>query len=207
MVNSIKKFYKSNKMLVWGFMISLVGYISYYITINWHEIIPYGGLTCNLLSQLALAYMGCFIFYIMQVYIPEENKKKKIKESISYGVQGLVKELEELNNLKRNPIMFSQSRLLKLDNGKITYLNYFEFIKDSIDRINRKCDIVYKNIMYLDDELIKIINKLYDSKEIEKFNLMYYNKSSVDKNIQVCSVIDLNEYCGDLGKLKSYLEN
>ena len=61
--------------------------------------------------------------------------------------------------------------------------------------------------MYLDDELIKIINKLYDSKEIEKFNLMYYNKSSVDKNIQVCSVIDLNEYCGDLGKLKSYLEN
>ena len=207
MGNSINKFCKSNKMLVYGFIISLVVYISYYITIDWPEIMPYGDLLYNLLSQLALAYMGGFIFYIMQVYIPEENKKKKIKQSISYAVQGLVEELEKLNNLSRDTIMFSQSRLLKLYNGKITYLDYFEFIRDSIDRINRKCDIVYKNIVYLDDELIKIINKLYDSKEIEGFNLMYYNKSSVSKNIQVHSVINLDEYCRDLGKLKSYLEN
>ena len=103
--------------------------------------------------------------------------------------------------------MFSKSKLGILSNGQITYLDYFEYVMNCIDKINRKCDVVYKNIIYLDDELVKIINKLYDSREVETFKLMYSLKSSIDKNIELHSVINLDEYCSDLEKLKSYLEN
>lgn len=202
----IKKFYNSNKRLTQVSIASLIIYMSYQVTMDLPEIIPYGDLIYNFFSELSLAFMGGFIFYILQVYIPEENKKDHIVESLSYHLKNLISELDELNAIQRNTSIFSKSPLINNINGNyIDYCDYFDYIKYKIDMVNRSCDIIYKNFIYLDDDLIVIINKLYNSEYVKNFLAMYSARKIVDKSVQVKNAINLDGYCSDLEYLKSYL--
>lgn len=79
----MKRLFYHNKTLLILLFLSLIICLSYIITSNMTEAIPGIERWYIFLYDLALAYIASYMFYIVQVYIPEENLKKiKQKEEL-----------------------------------------------------------------------------------------------------------------------------
>lgn len=120
----ITLFLKENKLISFIALLSLLIYISYGITNNIPEIFYGADYIYNLIKDLCLAYLGSYIFYIIQVYLPFIKERKTVGKAI-------VNDLFSLKAHMLRSIYFSldeEQRSLDLDN--LTF-------KD-IDKLNQK---------------------------------------------------------------------
>lgn len=199
-IKSIWKFIKNNHGLALGFVIALVIFISYEITMDWPEIITNGDFYYNLFSQLSLAYMGSFIFYIMQVYIPEERNKKItnaiLKRKLDFICECMVepamcimnsvfkKELD-LKNLDRykfeglytEAILKQGSEMVFRNKQEITHKDY---AIENIQQINQCVNDIYSALsMSLDIEIIDILENIKES----TYNKIFIRVSGLEPGI------------------------
>ncbi|CEO04845.1 Uncharacterised protein [[Clostridium] sordellii] len=183
-MKAISNFIKSNKILFGGFIIAAFIFISYELTMDWPEKFPHADFIYNLFSQLSLAYMGSLIFYIMQVYIPEERNKKItsaiLKRKLDFICECMVepamcimnsvlkKELD-LENLDRykfeglytEAILKQGSEMVFRNNQEITHKDY---AIENIQQINQCVNDIYSALsMSLDIEIIDILENIKES--------------------------------------------
>ena len=136
----ITLFLKENKLISFIALLSLLIYISYGVTNNLPEIFYGADYIYNLIKDLCLAYLGSYIFYIIQVYLPFIKERKTVSKAI-------VNDLFSLKAHMLRSIYFSldeEQRSLDLDN--LTF-------KD-IDKLNQK---LIKN-----EEDLKQLNRAFE---------------------------------------------
>lgn len=78
----INIFLKENKLISFIALLSLLIYISYGVTDNLHEIFHGADYIYTLIKDLCLAYLGSYIFYIIQVYLPFIKERKTVSKAI-----------------------------------------------------------------------------------------------------------------------------
>lgn len=183
-IKSIWKFIKNNHGLTLGFVIALVIFISYEITMDWPEIITNGDFYYNLFSQLSLAYMGSFIFYIIQVYIPKERDKKAVNKTLierlifiselmidptqqicndclgeGFRVENLtVEQWEEI----AKTINFN--RKVSMTWTDLENISCLESILTNIKLVDKKIDKIYISLgIYLDIEIVRLLEAITNS--------------------------------------------
>lgn len=224
-MKSVLKFIKSNKVLTVGCIISFTIFLSYELTMDRPEIIPYGDFIFNLASQLSLAYMGSFIFYIMQVYIPEVRNKKILNSNIKRKLflilnrmETLIKylsntyiskdDIAEITNedckvILENINILEEAPMVDSFGNHVTLLRYIkEYVYSSEKFINELYDTM---ILYLEPELIEILDNIKES----VFNCMFRSmaESNTPKSIKQNGEENfIYQYCKLYLKLKKYYD-
>lgn len=94
----IKRFLanKTNLTLMIIFICSLLTYFSYELTTECEEWFVGADMIYSFFSKLSISYICSFIFYILQIYIPENEKRKKVENNIKWRMKRLIGEMEKL---------------------------------------------------------------------------------------------------------------
>lgn len=173
----ISLFLKKETTLCWIFIMSFFIYVSYYISKDLGEWFEGAEFIYKLISDLSLAYMGSFIFYIVQVYTPEYKKMKKMKNNINYYLSEILDSmnhiyvdmchdyLDEQVNLINTVITESQFKKIETkfdlnDKVKLDWdieLTYYEYILNSIYKVEKNIDKIYIRLGGYIDEEIKLL--------------------------------------------------
>lgn len=74
----MKKLWKKTKLLSFFAIISIVICILRIVSMNVSEWFPYAEECFAFIYDIALAYIASYIFYILQVYLPERSKEKEM---------------------------------------------------------------------------------------------------------------------------------
>lgn len=78
-MDKIKKFYKSHKFISNIGIVSVLISISYILTYNipdYFQLEP----VYSWINNIAIRYIAALVFFVVQVHIPEENRKKRCME-------------------------------------------------------------------------------------------------------------------------------
>lgn len=94
-VRKILVFIEKNKLITYFFIISLFIIVSYIWTMEWPELFDGAEKIYNLFFQLSIGYIINFMFYITQVYIPNERKGITVKRCISKRIEKLMDDMNE----------------------------------------------------------------------------------------------------------------
>lgn len=166
---------ETNKILLVICAISLIIHFSYKCTMKIEEWFTGADAIYEFFSLLSVSFIGGFIFYFLQVYIPEYKKKVKMKENVNYYLHDILDTMNHLYvdichdylgdriNLINTVITQSQFEKIEtkfklndkvvLDCGKIE-LTYYEYILRSINKIEKHIDKIYVRLgIYLDEEI------------------------------------------------------
>ena len=173
----IKRFLNSNTKLVYIAISSIILTITYWYTKDLPEYIPHTGPLYDWLGNLAQAYLGSFIFYILQIYYPKRKAYLNLKGKIAKCkviVESHMKDL--LDHLKDNKGYFEESKISYLDGTKQLYI---EYIKERVDTIEMYCNKILAYQQYLDDELVMVITNIINCVYIDNFSYMYSNRNSL----------------------------
>jgi hypothetical protein len=166
-MRNIKNFYIENKFLTYCFIICLIIYLSYQYTMDMPEIIPGIEIIYNLLSNLSLAFMGSFIFYIVQFYVPYLNKKRKIKANLNFRIGLIVQKMGfTLEMIKGKYILNIDSADFMTDEDLVSIaknISFEDMIQVNIaDGLNDKVEIkIYDFIIESNNEIEKTIDKIF----------------------------------------------
>lgn len=88
-------FIEKNKLITYFFIISLSIIVSYIWTMEQPELFDGAEKIYNLFFQLAIGYIINFMFYITQVYIPNERKDLAVKRCIAKRIEKLINDMNE----------------------------------------------------------------------------------------------------------------
>lgn len=226
-IKEMKLFILSNKILTLAFCIATIIFVSYEVTKDLPEIIPYGDFIFNLLSQLSLSFMGCFVFYIMQVYIPDRKKKiniaKQIRQKLRRITDIMLKSIEELCklyldkfdiqrltqedfNVLGNEINFmdklkeeSPFRIKKYE-SEITYGDYILKNKYEIESLIDKINIYYGN--YLEENLVKLLDDITNS----PYHTLFLSLKEIEERLNKKLDISFQESKKTMNALEKKLE-
>lgn len=86
-----KSFYIENEVLSKLSLVSFAFIVFYYISYDMPELWKNASVLVNILFQFSLAIVSSLIFYIVQIYIPDYNRKKKFNQSFAKKSEGLLK--------------------------------------------------------------------------------------------------------------------
>lgn len=141
----------------------------------------------NLSLDVSVGYLVSYIFYILQIFIPELIKKKKAESSIKFDINLLFQGLNKLNAIiKRMVIIEEDGKVLNINNAiylkqidsknedfvwcfKVNSVelindnNYFIRILKQLDKIKSISLYEYNDIeviIYIDD-ILNLVNKVY----------------------------------------------
>lgn len=89
----ISKFIKKNVLIFIFFLISVIVIISYICTINLPELFAGAGHWYNLLFQLAIGYIINFMFYITQVYLPNNKRAETVHRCICVRLNQITQDM------------------------------------------------------------------------------------------------------------------
>ena len=186
----LKLFINKNKFLILGSLISLLIIVAYEFTSSCKEWFPHAN----------------FIFYIIQIYIPDYKKRKRINKCIATPISRTVSDIKTIIKFLSEKVYGDSKSIYDLTQNEFTYMcininpyddapmvftngtnaNIWEYIKYHIDRIDGFINQVLKYNSLLDDELIEILDDILYSKFTEIYvscyNL-YKNKSIITPNI------------------------
>lgn len=93
-MKQIQTFIKRNTWITLFFAVSVVIIVSYILTMDLPELFDGAEEWYNLFFQLSIGYIINFMFYITQVYIPNNKRDKKVKECISLRLSQLVRDMD-----------------------------------------------------------------------------------------------------------------
>ena len=92
----MKKFYKNHKTLSWLLIFSIAVVIAYLLTLDVPELFNHAGDYFTVLNTLALSCIASFIFYVVQVYVPEQRRMKRINAIVKSYINRIVGEIDGL---------------------------------------------------------------------------------------------------------------
>lgn len=195
MNQNIKKFIKHDKLLCYIALITAGICIIYLISYDSPEWYPGLGKAFDFIYNLCLAYLGSFIFYIVQVYIPNEQKKKKLLHNIYDYLLKIYTELYSANNnlellkvcIDKDYGKFNQlpnkviSKENEVENEKklfeINIIKSMNWLNSNISVIEGYMNNIYSiNIANIGSDLEVIDNKIQNWIEMYR---MFKNKRSV----------------------------
>ena len=92
----MKKFINANKLISFFFGASLLIILLYLYSLDKAEWFPHAGDWFNVIFQIAIGYIINFIFYITQVYIPQQKAVENINKSIVTEIDRVIMRVNEL---------------------------------------------------------------------------------------------------------------
>lgn len=183
-ISEISEFISTNKILFWLLIVSIFIFTSYNLTMDKPELFIGAEFIYNLCNQLSLAYMGSFIFYTVQVYIPEKKRRKRMKENLYYYLYEILDLMghiycdictsySESYNLLNIQITESQFEKLKKKfnlRDKVFYgfkfgeISYYEYISNVIEDVEKNIEKIHIAFGYdLDDEIKELLLDIINS--------------------------------------------
>lgn len=196
-ISEISEFISTNKILFWLLIVSIFIFTSYNLTMDEPELFPGAEFIYNLCSQLSLAYVGSFIFYIVQVYIPEKKRRKRMKENLYYYLYEILDLMghiycdictsySEPYNMLNIQITESQFEKLKKKfklrdkvfcGFKFGEISYYEYISNIIEDVEKNIEKMHIAFGYdLDDEIKELLLDITNSslhREFYKIEIDY----------------------------------
>ena len=95
MKNSIRVFIDKNKLITAFFAISVAVIVAYFLSIDLPEWFNGAGDWFNLLSQLAVGYIINFMFYVTQVYVPNNKRNAIVEACIAKRISLLIADMDK----------------------------------------------------------------------------------------------------------------
>lgn len=190
LLRELSTLFVQNKGMCIGFLISFIIVASYKFTENMQAINPYGEFLYSLSKDIGLSYMGGFIFYIMQVYLPEKKERFKIKKGIKskiidiiicleypnkqayYLLKGSYIQDKQINTdlvkcISKNIDLFSNGTRM---NDNYENIPFLEELNINNIKLRNKINSIYKLYgTYIDSELIKILDEIEEFLEFNFF--------------------------------------
>ncbi|MDD4778869.1 MAG: hypothetical protein PHV53_11360 [Fermentimonas sp.] len=181
----MKRFFSEYKFTTGLLFLAIFIVISYILTDNLPELFPYGDALFKLLSDLSLAYMASFIFFILVQYLPETKKRQKYQEIalrqlriplyvharlFLYVYKSSVTEITN-SNLDALEDLFNDSFYKEIRAFDVTKQAPLDSQKTWIEYIGQEClrfsnsleKITDKYTYYLDSNIIEAIEELRNS--------------------------------------------
>lgn len=190
LLRELSTLFVQNKGMCIGFLISFIIVASYKFTENMQAINPYGEFLYSLSKDIGLSYMGGFIFYIMQVYLPEKKERFKIKKGIKskiidiiicleypnkqayYLLKGSYIQDKQINTdlvkcISKNIDLFSNGTRM---NDNYENIPFLEELNINNIKLRNKINSIYKLYgTYIDSDLIKILDEIEEFLEFNFF--------------------------------------
>ena len=188
LVKKIKIFIKRNKIIFAFFIISIIVVAAYYLTMDLPELFNGAERWFNLLSQLSIGYIINFIFYVTQVYIPNNKRDSMARKNVSIRVKQIVGNMRSsLSSLAEiyldghtgadytNEELAALSQLKLSDNVKVVKANmttkdnfvYFtvrEWLGECIRKTENEIDKLYRYYpTYISEELMQGLEDVLNS--------------------------------------------
>lgn len=182
-------FIRKNKLIFSFFIISIVVISSYFLTMDWPELFKGAELWFNFLFQLSVGYMINFMFYVTQVYVPNNRKEAVARKNVSMRLEQIVRYMRDnisslskiyLENHKSDA--YTEEELFNvlcklrfsdyvkvLDAAKTTrenlvYFSVREWIRECIYKTEDEIDKLYRYYsFYISEELMRILEKILHS--------------------------------------------
>ena len=95
MKNSIRVFVDKNKLITAFFVISVAVIVAYFLSIDLPEWFNGAGDWFNLLFQLAVGYIINFMFYVTQVYVPNNKRNAIVEACIAKRISLLIADMDK----------------------------------------------------------------------------------------------------------------
>ena len=95
MKNSIRVFIDKNKLITAFFAISVAVIVAYFLSIDLPEWFNGAGDWFNLLFQLAVGYIINFMFYVTQVYVPNNKRNAIVEACIAKRISLLIADMDK----------------------------------------------------------------------------------------------------------------
>lgn len=187
-IKSITAFVKRNSVIFSFFIVSLIIILSYLLTMDCPELFIGAEKWFNLMFQLSVGYIINFMFYVTQVYIPNNKRDSIVRQNISIRINQIVgnmrhsiTSLAEIYLKEHTGTKFTDDELSKLlvlrfsDNTKVldasrttkdhfVYFTVREWLKDCILKTELEIDRLYKYYgTNISVELIKILEEILHS--------------------------------------------
>ena len=143
----------------------------------------------NLAVTLAVSFLASFIFYFVQVHMPEMRGKKNLNPVISellrriiYIQKGLltefvgVKPYENLTN--ENIINGTNNRDVNLQNAPLHLVglnrnaNWIEYGASRVEEIDKNWEMIMRYSDYMDSELLLLLSKIQSNPTLNFFKTM-----------------------------------
>jgi hypothetical protein len=93
-MREICRFINRNTIIFIFFIVSIIIIVSYILTINLPELFVGAEHWFNLLFQLSIGYIINFLFYITQVYIPNNKRDLTIRQCISARLNKIIQDMQ-----------------------------------------------------------------------------------------------------------------
>ena len=188
----VKNFFKHNKAICSLFIASLVIIILYIYSLDKIEWFPHADVWFQVLFQLSIGFLVSFIFYIMQVYIPQKKLTEQANKCIQDRIQNIVDKMEDIfrrifekydgtyneESLTCEKFLEMLHKIRTLDrinviaasrshSGQIDENSYFtikEWILTRLDFIEHDIDCLFKYYSaYVTPELLNVLEKIIHS--------------------------------------------
>lgn len=222
----IKQFYNYNRILSLIAACSILISVLYIISYNLPEWDPGLGKLFEYIYNLCLAYLGSFIFYIVQVYIIEIRKNKKINSCIATPVWRIIHnapfitknlivkiigDTKDINQLTENDYKFIAKSIKLYDEAPMIFpdgskANYLQYLFNFINIIEKLCEQVLKYTPFLETELISLIDNINNSTFHEAFNNFYDMSKQVELRNTDAEFLgsSMKPYCENILQLEKY---
>lgn len=92
-MTEVSRFIKRNTLIFVFFIVSIIIIASYIVTINLPELFVGAEHWYNLLFQLSIGYIINFMFYITQVYIPNNKRDLTVRQCISARLNRIIQDM------------------------------------------------------------------------------------------------------------------
>lgn len=125
MIKSVQKFYKKNKRISQIGILALVISGSYVLTYNMPD---YFGIEpiYSFFNNVSISYIAALIFFVVQIYIPEEDNKKKSMQILRNQFEGIIEFVDSIILLSEKyfEIGTKGAKILWNDSEKILFVRY-----------------------------------------------------------------------------------
>ena len=184
----MKKFIKNNFLISVILIIALVIVISFILTKDNPELFKHANDFYNLFFQLSIGYIISFVFYVMQVYLPNLKQSELANICINDRIKTIFSKMQQLLsrismlylnrsdienfsdtdflNLCRSLKQDDYTSALKLDRigSEQRYYTVKEWILYNVEYVEKEIDLIYKYYpFYIDSELMNIFEQILNS--------------------------------------------
>lgn len=165
MIKKIRNFYAFNKGISRFGIISFLISLSYMITYNMPD---YFGIEpfYSWINNISISYLAAMIFYIFQVYIPEERDKKKCNEILANKFCQISKYIEVAILVCEKHIKIKDRGAELLWNGGLNKL-YINYSEKGSEKASNPRSYTYQQIMKMPKVFEQIINEIKESTVIK----------------------------------------
>lgn len=166
-ITKMKRFIIKNKLIFFGFIISIIIIVAYVLSEDEKEWFSHAGESFNVISQFAIGFVINFGFYVLQVYLPSIAHNKTVEDCIVKKLNSITLNMREVfDKLGELYIPDYVSNMCLDEEQLLDMLKKLDF-NNHVSKINP-----VKGIEYTTKELL-LINMGFVEQEIEQL-FSYY---------------------------------